>query len=117
MLGLAEASADDLRAFLGLFPILMLFFAVEPRLSLGRPAWSALQSTIVGLGVVASGLGTLLCVAALAFVNLRGAGEAVYVLAFTACTLAIASAIGIAWRRAGGNPAERELVQPSERYR
>ena len=117
MLGLAEASANDLRAFLGLFPILMLFFAVEPRLSLARPAWSAVQSTIVGLGLVASGLGTLLCVAALAFLNLRGAGEAVYVLAFTACTLAIASAIGIAWRRAGHDPSEPEQIEPAERYR
>lgn len=99
MLGLAEASADDLRAFLGFFPILMLFFAVEPRLSGGRSLWSAVQSTIVGLGLVASGSGMLLCVAELGFESLRGSGEAVYVLGLTACLLAIVSALGIAWRR------------------
>lgn len=99
-----NAEPDDLRALLALFPLLMLFFAIEPRLSTKHSIRAAVQSLIVGLGLMLSGVGTILCLVELSFPAVANrAGESVFVLGLGASILAVISASAVVWGRISQN--------------
>ena len=97
---MATPEPDDIRSLLALFPLLMLFFALEPRLSRERTVRSAAQSFIVGSGLTLSAVGALGCLAVIAFpVLVEGGGRVLLIFAFVTGLLAAISASALTWRR------------------